>query len=637
MIFHLILLHVLIHFVGFSKGQPDFLGHYCLPDGNFTENSSFKANLDSLLSTLSPNIQENGFYNASQGQNTDQANAIALCRGDVQLDTCRSCVTNATQKLVQDCPTQVSAIGWYDFCMVRYSNSSIVGRVDTRFSLQGRNPTNVSDVDRFNGVLQSLFDNLRGRAAFEGPLRKYATGNTSLTNFQYLYGLVQCTPDLSADQCSNCLIETAQKIINFVNGAEGGRILGASCILRYEVNPFFNQTIQLDVDQPSDGDDNSTTIIVAIVVPVVALILISVSVFLLMRKTRKKKIVEQVETIEDISTVESLQYDFNTISIATDNFDDSNKLGQGGFGAVYKGCLPNGQEIAVKRLAKDSGQGDLEFKNEVLLVAKLQHRNLVRLLGFCLEGTERLLIYEYMPNASLDHFLFDKVKRSQLDWDKRYKIIKGVARGLLYLHEDSRLRIIHRDLKASNVLLDEEMNPKIADFGMARLFVFDETQGNTSRIVGTYGYMAPEYALHGLFSPKSDAFSYGVLVLEIVSGQRNNLFRNGDHLGDLLSHVWKNWRDGTSANVIDPILLSNAASIHELVRCIHIGLLCVQESDVTRPTMESVLLMLNSFSLTLPVPSEPAFYMRSGIESEVSLFSEDPVSDSKLIKSKLLP
>ncbi|KAK2977249.1 hypothetical protein RJ640_005511 [Escallonia rubra] len=247
------------------------------------------------------------------------------------------------------------------------------------------------------------------------------------------------------------------------------------------------------------------------------------------------------------------------------------------------GRLQNGREIAIKRLSKDSGQGELEFKNEVLLVAKLQHRNLVRFL--------------------------DKAKWGCLDWQIRYKIIEGVGRGLLYLHEDSRLRIIHRDLKASNVLLDEEMSPKISDFGMARIFELDETQGDTSKIVGTYGYMAPEYAMHGQFSVKSDVFSFGVLVLEIVSGQKNNCFGNGENEEDLLSYAWKNWREGTGSNIIDPALRAESGSIRDIIRCVHIGLLCVQENVASRPTMASVVLMLNSFSMTLPLPSEPAFFM----------------------------
>ncbi|XP_050157477.1 cysteine-rich receptor-like protein kinase 10 [Malus sylvestris] len=179
---------------------------------------------------------------------------------------------------------------------------------------------------------------------------------------------------------------------------------------------------------------------------------------------------------DEILDTEALQFDLGSIRTATNNFSEANKLGRGGFGAVYRGRFLNQEDIAVKRLSKDSAQGDIEFKNEVTLVAKFQHRNLVRLLGFCLEGNERLLIYEFVPNASLDHFIFDPTRRTHLDWDSRYKIIFGIGRGLLYLHEDSHLKIIHRDLNASNILLDVEMQPKIADFGMARLFDLDQTR-----------------------------------------------------------------------------------------------------------------------------------------------------------------
>ncbi|KAL4628734.1 hypothetical protein ACB092_05G260400 [Castanea dentata] len=160
------------------------------------------------------------------------------------------------------------------------------------------------------------------------------------------------------------------------------------------------------------------------------------------------------------------------------------------------------------------------------------------------------------------------------------------------------------------------MNPKISDFGMAKLFLLDQTQANTSRIVGTYGYMAPEYAMHGQFSVKSDVFSFGVLVLEIVSGQRNNCFRNGENVEDLLSYAWKNWREGTASHIIDPTL--RHSSITEIMRCIHIGILCVQESVTDRPTMAMIVLMLNSYSITLPIPSQPAFFMHSNIESDIS-------------------
>ncbi|XP_068639435.1 receptor-like serine/threonine-protein kinase SD1-8 isoform X2 [Aristolochia californica] len=298
--------------------------------------------------------------------------------------------------------------------------------------------------------------------------------------------------------------------------------------------------------------------------------------------------------------------DLSVVVAATNNFSDSNKLGEGGFGPVYQGKLGDDEEIAVKRLSKRSGQGLDEFKNEVTLIAKLQHRNLVRLLACCIEGEEKMLIYEYMPNKSLDFFIFDETKKPLLDWEKRFDIIMGIARGLLYLHQDSRFRIIHRDLKASNILLDSKMIPKISDFGMARIFGGDETEANTKRVVGTYGYMSPEYAMDGLFSVKSDVFSFGVLVLEIMSGKKNRGFYQTNRDLNLLALAWRLWREGKGSELMDSSI-DISSSMSTVLRCVQVGLLCVQERAEDRPTMSTVVLMLGSDNLPLPPPKQPGF------------------------------
>lgn len=317
----------------------------------------------------------------------------------------------------------------------------------------------------------------------------------------------------------------------------------------------------------------------------------------------------QIESLRPLSSSDLPLMDLASIHAATDNFSKANKLGEGGFGPVYRGVLTGGAEIAVKRLSARSRQGGAEFRNEVELIAKLQHRNLVRLLGWCAERDEKLLVYEYLPNRSLDAFLFDASKSGQLDWSKRHNIILGIARGLLYLHEDSLLKVVHRDLKASNVLLDNKMSPKISDFGMAKIFEDECSEVNTGRVVGTYGYMAPEFAMEGVFSVKSDVFSFGVLLLEILSGQRNGALYLDEHQQSLIQDAWKLWTEDRAIEFLDPAL-GRSYSRDEAWRCFHVGLLCVQEDPDVRPTMSNVLLMLISDHMNLPAPSRPPLFTR---------------------------
>uniref|UniRef100_A0A803Q6V6 Receptor-like serine/threonine-protein kinase n=1 Tax=Cannabis sativa TaxID=3483 RepID=A0A803Q6V6_CANSA len=324
-------------------------------------------------------------------------------------------------------------------------------------------------------------------------------------------------------------------------------------------------------------------------------------------------------------------FDLAIISHATNDFSNANKLGQGGFGAVFKGTLADGQEIAVKRLSKCSSQGVNEFKNEVILIAKLQHRNLVKLLGCCIQGEEKLLIYEYMPNKSLDFFIFDEIRREILEWHKRFEIICGIARGILYLHQDSRLRIIHRDLKLSNVLLDSDLVPKISDFGMAKTFGGNQTEGNTNRVMGTYGYMAPEYASDGLFSIKSDVFSFGIMVLEIISGTKNRGFFHKDNTLNLSGHAWTLWEEGNPLELVDKSV-ADTCTQSEVLRCMHIALLCVQQRPEDRPTMSTVAVMLGSHN-ALPIPKHPGFFMeisKTNHEDSSSMHNKESTSTNEV-------
>ncbi|XP_006356822.1 G-type lectin S-receptor-like serine/threonine-protein kinase At4g27290 isoform X1 [Solanum tuberosum] len=336
-----------------------------------------------------------------------------------------------------------------------------------------------------------------------------------------------------------------------------------------------------------------------------AMILLILILLWYKRKNKKLKLKEDFELP---------LFQFLTITRATNNFSVNNKIGEGGFGPVYKGVLEDGQEIAVKRLSRTSMQGIDEYKNEVIYIAKLQHRNLVRLLGCCIQGEEKMLIYEYMPNNSLDSYIFDQTKNKLLDWPKIFHIINGIARGLLYLHQDSRLRIIHRDLKASNVLLDIEMNPKISDFGLARSVTGNEVGAKTRHVVGTYGYMSPEYAVDGKFSVKSDVFSFGVLVLEIVSGKKNRGFVHQDHNLNLLGHAWKLYKEDRSLELAAE-QLADSCNTSQVLRSIHVGLLCVQQHPDDRPSMFSVVHMLANDGL-LPKAKEPGFFTERNVYDE---------------------
>ncbi|TKY68379.1 Receptor serine/threonine-protein kinase SD1-7 [Spatholobus suberectus] len=225
---------------------------------------------------------------------------------------------------------------------------------------------------------------------------------------------------------------------------------------------------------------------------------------------------------------------------------------------------------------------------------------------------ERILTWASSDAATSE----DDERRKQFDWKLRLSIINGIARGILYLHEDSRLRVIHRDLKASNVLLDYEMNPKISDFGLARAFERGQSQAKTKRVIGTYGYMAPEYAIEGLFSVKSDVFSFGVLVLEIICGRKNRGFYLSEHGQTLLLYAWRIWCAGKCLELMDPTLEKSFIG-SEIERCIHIGLLCVQEDATDRPTMSDVIVMLASDTMTLPKPKYPAFSIGRMASEEV--------------------
>ncbi|KQK13774.2 hypothetical protein BRADI_1g12410v3 [Brachypodium distachyon] len=641
------LLSLLLLLVVAANADDLILGD-CPSNTNYTLGGVFHANLDALLSSLpAATAAADGFSKNTTGAAApDKAYGLAQCRADVNASDCRTCLDASVRDMASKCPGLKDATRIYEKCLLRHDNASFFGVLDTSLHVYMNSYVNATQRERFTLLLGTLMNNLTHRAAYASP-RMFAVGMTSLGPLVTIYGMAECIRDLPADDCNSCLVDAVSRIPSCCDGKQGGRVIFRSCSVRFEGYPFYDvQAAEAAMLSPPpagsgrvDGSDNSaptstgssgivrTALSVSIPVAAVVLVLLVTAFCLLSKRNRKPHKHVPIATADNVNgdemmSLESLLYDLNTLRAATDNFSEDNKLGEGGFGPVYK----DGHEIAVKRLSTTSQQGHLEMKNEVLFLAKLQHKNLVRLLGCCIEEDEKLLVYEFLSNKSLDKILFDPGRQQELSWANRHKIIQGIGRGLLYLHEDSRLTIIHRDLKASNILLDPDINPKISDFGLAKLFTMDESVGNTSRIAGTYGYMAPEYAFHGTFSAKSDVFSYGVLVLEVVTGRRNAYRQDSE---DLVSSVWRHWSRGNMSGLLESCS-ADGLRPQEMLRCIHVGLLCVQEDAHLRPGMAAVVVMLNSRSITLPAPTAPAFIVPSRLVARTKVVRAPSINDASV-------
>ncbi|XP_068492227.1 cysteine-rich receptor-like protein kinase 10 isoform X2 [Phaseolus vulgaris] len=490
--------------LSYTQAQtPIYQGSYCQNSTQESLTTAYQTNLERILSWMSSDAATSKGYNYTSIGNSSTVYGLYNCRGNVVGYFCQFCVSNAAREVRQHCPNRVSATVMYDFCILRYSNENFFGKIltyPTWHAVGTKNIYNKEETKKGEDFMRGLI-----RKATVETNKLYYMDGFNLSFTQERYGFVQCSRDLTNGGCRECLEAMLAEVPKFYEQKLGWSIWSGTCMIKYDDYMFYLP------ETDKDGVNKRSKILIISFSVMGSITLLCLGVYFFWNRRR--------------------------VLQSTDNFSEASKLGEGGFGSVYKGILPDGRQIAVKRLSKFSGQGSEEFNNEVMSIAKLQHRNLVRLFGCCLEENEKILVYEYMPNASLYFHLFDDEKRKQLDWKLRLRIINGIARGLLYLHEDSRLRVIHRDLKASNVLLDHDMNPKISDFGLARAFEIGQNQGNTKRVMGTYGYMAPEYAMQGLFSVKSDVFSFGVLVLETICGRKNNGFYLSKHGQTLLLYV----------------------------------------------------------------------------------------------------
>ncbi|KAK4278104.1 hypothetical protein QN277_015996 [Acacia crassicarpa] len=559
--------------------------------------NSFNQSLNEAFQDLSN--QNKHFATAQQATGALPVFALFQCRSYLSAADCANCFSAAVAQ-IRNCSAGTNAARViYDGCFLRYESSNFFEQATGSFnSASCGNQTAEGSTALFNSIIQQVLMNLQTETTritgFSAATKTQVPNNNNTT----VYAYAQCTETISESGCEDCLKQSYNTIQTCLPNSDG-RAFDAGCFMRYSTTSFFadNQTINVRPFS-KQGSSNKKGGIIGGVVGAVALVLVLFSLFSWWRHVRRSKRSKRVprgEIMGESNLRAPLNYNYKELKSATKNFSEKNKLGEGGFGTVYKGTLKNGKTVAVKKLAmRQSNRMDEEFESEVRLISNVHHRNLVRLLGCCSKGNKRILVYEYMKNTSLDRFLFGSNKGS-LRWKQRYDIILGVARGLTYLHEEFHICIIHRDIKTNNILLDDDFQPKIADFGLARLLPGDQTHLST-RFAGTLGYTAPEYAIHGQLSEKADTYSYGVIVLEIISGQKSSELKVDAHADGefLLQQAWKLYEKGMHLGLVDSTLDPNEYDSEEVKKIIEIGLLCTQASPAIRPTMSEVVVLLQS-------------------------------------------
>ncbi|KAL5540096.1 hypothetical protein UlMin_043167 [Ulmus minor] len=590
--------------------------------GNELEHNStiFVPNFIGTMEKISEQMRTSGFGVALTGSGPDANYGLAQCYGDLSLLDCVLCYAEARTVLPQCYPYSSGRI-YLDGCFMRAENYS--------FYHEFRGPGDKAvcgNITRKNSTFGESAKAAVMQAIAAAPTNKgYARAQVAVagTMNQSAYVLANCWRNLDQSSCRACLENASASILGCLPWSEG-RALNTGCFMRYSDRDFLNKV-------PENGTSKGRKIVIAVsVVSSIVVLVIGALIGHHIWKNRyiKKKrrgsndAARMVKTLND----SSLNFKYSILEKATGSFDESNKLGHGGFGTVYKGVLPDGREIAVKRLFFNNRHRAADFYNEVNMISSVEHKNLVRLLGCSCSGPESLLVYEYLPNKSLDRFIFDQTRGKALNWEKRYEIIIGTAEGLVYLHENSKIRIIHRDIKASNILLDSRLRAKIADFGLARSFQEDKSHISTA-IAGTLGYMAPEYLAHGQLTEKADIYSFGVLILEIVTGRQNNRSKTAEYTDSLVTLTWKYFQAGRVEELYDPNLMlhnygDNEELKEEVLRVVHIGLLCTQEMASRRPLMSKALKMLTRNEENLPAPTNPPFLDESTMELNETL--EDP-------------
>ncbi|XP_024975572.1 cold-responsive protein kinase 1-like [Cynara cardunculus var. scolymus] len=554
--------------------------------------TSFSRNLDSTFSQLKSQLSNNGVYyaRAQNLENGDAVYGIAQCRNYLSAARCLACFDVAVSA-VEPCGSANGASVFLDDCFLRFENydqfyDDPEGSSDVSVAPLGicGNQSTSQLITVFNQAVEDLLSDIqvatpRTSDFYIASTRQVPNGNATV------YAIGQCVENVSENICKNCL-STAYNNLYSCLPADEGRAINVGCFMRYSELPFFqdNQTINL-IPFLGEGSSSKSGIIIGVSGSAGLFLLILAAFSLWYPRWKKSKAVGEG----------ARSYSYQNLKLATNNFSEEYVVGKGGFGEVFKAIVDGGVVVAVKKLHVGS-RAKKEFENEIKLISNVRHRNLILQLGWCTDGPELLLVLEYMPQGSLDKFLWGE-KRGQLNWKQRSDIIVGIAKGLAHLHGEFHVKIIHRDIKSSNILLDDDFQPKIADFGLARFQPEDETHVST-RFAGTMGYTAPEYANRGHLSEKVDVYSFGIVALEVISGRRcSDVNYDEPQMEYLLDQAWQLYEKGTHVKLIDELVAPNEYEQENVMKIVEIALMCTQSPASLRPTMSEVVLMMYSGSM----------------------------------------
>jgi len=540
---------------------------------------------------LNSDLEQKGWGVTSVGQDPITFYALVQCLEDLSKVDCTLCYSEI-RSLLPKCYPEIGGRIYLDGCFMRYANYSFFDEVMDSLDTSVCSSSNrSSDQQGFGSAVNAVLSNVTSLAVKSN--KGFAVTSAFRSTKFAAYALAQCWENLNTSSCAACLSAAAASVAKCAPAVEG-RALFAGCFIRYSTTPFWNSE-----DSASSFSSKKRVVLWTVLSSSVGLILVLIVSVLAWKKKKACKAGEGSlrglygSELPARISISSLNYSYKDLKKATCSFSVENKIGQGSNGTVYKAVLPGGNEVAAKRLFLNTKQCVDQFFNEVDVISQVRHKNLVKLLGCSVDGPESFLIYEYHFNKSLDLFIYADDQNRHLDWQQRFDIIFGIAEGLCYLHEESETRIIHRDIKASNVLLDQKLKPKITDFGLARVLCADRTHLTTG-VAGTVGYMAPEYVVHGHLTEKADVYSFGVLVIEIVTGKRC-CGSTGSHSGhSLLAEVWHSYKTNTVEKIVDARLQQEVRTLdfEEITRVVQIGLLCTQANPDERPAMSRVVELL---------------------------------------------